>query len=83
MKHILILSSMLFVAGCTTNAMYSPDAPRQDARAVNYEQGMSINMGRVHIDDKGYIHSMYEPVVHCHTLYYPGKKPERICRLVR
>ena len=74
---------MLLVAGCTTNAMYSPDAPRQDARAINYEQGMSVNMGRVHIDDKGYIHSMYEPVVHCHTLYYSGKKPERICRLVK
>ena len=74
---------MLFVAGCTTNAMYSPDAPRQDVRAVNYEQGMNVIMGRVHIDDKGYIHSMYEPVVHCHTLYYPGKKPERICRLIR
>ena len=83
MKHILILSSMLFVAGCTTNAMWDPNPPRAEPRAVNYERGMNVNTDRTHIDDKGYIRSMYDPVVHCHTLYHPGRQPERICRIVK
>ena len=83
MKKTLTVICGLFVAGCTTNAMYSPDAPREQPRVVNYERGMSISMDRPYIDNKGYVHSMYEPIVHCHTLYYPGKKPERICRLVK
>jgi hypothetical protein len=80
MKNILILSSLLFVAGCS---VHEPTPPRLDARVSNYEKGMRVNVDRTHIDSKGYIHSMYDPVIHCHTLHYPGKKPERICRLVK
>ena len=80
MKNILILSSLLFVAGCS---VHEPSPPRLDARVVNYERGMNVNVDRTYIDEKNYVRSMYDPVVHCHTLHYPGKKPERICRLVK
>ena len=80
MKNILLFSSFLFVTGC---AIHDPYPPRSEPIVVNYERGMNVNVDRTHIDSKGNIRSMYDPVVHCITEHYPGKKPERICRIVK
>jgi uncharacterized lipoprotein YajG len=83
MKVLAVTISAFLLAGCSASILHDTTPPRQQARTTNYERGMSVNMRAEHIDSKGNVISMYDPVVHCHTLYYPGKKPERICKLVR
>ena len=83
MKHIIILSSLLFVTGCTSIGTYSRTPPRDEPTVVPYHKGMNVNMTATHIDSKGNIISMYEPVAHCITEHYPNKKPVKICRVVK
>lgn len=82
MKLFLPIISLLALAGCA-GSIHEPTPPRMGVKTVKYEHGMQVNMHATHINAKGNVVSMYDPVVHCHTLYYPGKAPERICRLVK
>jgi hypothetical protein len=88
MLKIILPSALLSLAGCSTlenTRHYSndSDAPRLPPSVVRYEPGMSIPVNKPHIDSKGNINSMYDPVVHCHTLYHPGQPPQKVCRIVR
>ena len=81
-KTCILFSSVLVLAGCAT-IVDGPTPQREGPRVVQYQPGMKIPGPKPHIDSKGNINSMYDPVVHCHTLYHPGQPPQKVCRIVR
>ena len=87
MKQIIILSIVgLTLAGCSARsrgADIHPDV-RPGPAVVQYHPGMSIPESRPYINPRnGNVHSMYEPIVHCHDLRYPNRPVQKVCRIVR
>lgn len=81
-KACILFFSVLSLAGCTT-IVDGPTPPRGGPKVVQYQPGMKIPEPKPYIDSKGNINSMYDPIVHCHTLYHPGQPPQKVCRIVR
>jgi hypothetical protein len=80
-KVIVISLTAVFLSGCGLTKESNKQKP--DPRVIPYELGMKIPDVKPHIDSKGRINSMYDPTVHCHTMHYPGRQPQLICRIVR
>jgi hypothetical protein len=82
MNKIIATSLSAFIlSGC--GLAKESNLQKPDPRVVPYVMGMNIPDAKPHIDSKGRINSMYDPTVHCHTLHYPGRQPQLLCRIVR
>lgn len=84
-KHAFIITATIALAGCSTSvdAMRDPDPPRLAPSVVQYRPGMTIPKEKPYIDSRGYVNSMYEPIVHCHNLHHPGRPVQKVCRIIQ